>query len=77
MTLSEAKAITMPILLRIARHMPVKGYLAEVGDRRKFFNTLQEAQTWIHTQPDWLKDNPNEMPTISYGWYKNVIVCIP
>jgi len=77
MTRLQAKALTMPILLRIARHMPVKGFLAECGGKRQFFDTMEAARLWIDCQPHYLKENSNEMPSISYGWYTNVIMHIP
>lgn len=77
MTFTEAKAITMPILLRIARHMPVKGYLAECGVQQAFFNTLEQAQRWIYSRPSWAKMDANEMPSISFGYYKHLIIPIP
>ncbi len=76
MNRSTAKSITMPILLRIAKKMPIKGFLAEIGTHRRLFPTMDEARNWIDGFPSYLKENPNEMPTISYGWYKNVIVCL-
>lgn len=67
----------MPILLRIAKHMPVKGFLAECGGKAKWFATLQEAQNWIYSQPGYLRCDANEMPSISFGFYRQVIMRIP
>jgi hypothetical protein len=66
----------MEILGRIAHKLPIKGYLAECNGVSRLFKTMEEAQNWIYSQPDWARQNPNEMPTISFGWYKNVIMCI-
>lgn len=77
MTRTSAKAITLPILLRMAKNMPIKGFLAECGGHRQFFNTMDEARAWIDQQPHYLKDHSNEPPSISYGWYTNVIMHIP
>lgn len=66
----------MPILQRIAKRMPVKGFLAECGGTTMLFDTMEAARNWIHCQPDYLKE-PNEMPTISFGFYTHMIVRCP
>jgi hypothetical protein len=72
MTRQHAKEITMPVLLRIAKQMPVKGFLAEVGSRRQFFGTMPEALNWIHSQP-----THGCVPTVSFGYYTHVIIHCP
>lgn len=77
MTPAKAKAITMAVLSRIARVVPVQGYLAECGGRSMMFQTMQAAQNWIYSQPDYLRCDANEMPSISFGYYKHLIIPIP
>ena len=77
MTRKTAKSIVMPILDRIRKKSPVMGYLAEVAGDKKLFTTMDAARNWIHCHPLWAHCDANEMPTISYGWYVNVIMRIP
>lgn len=70
----EAKRNAMSALKRFPLRQPVEGHLAEIGGTRRLFRTHQEALNFILSQPEWLREDANEMPTIAHGYYRTVLI---